>query len=163
MKKISFVRHAHAESHFQQGDKARRLSRKGVQNAKHLGQILNLKDSKPSYLLCSPALRTQETVEHLVREMGLSLEEIIFEEALYLSYSLPAFLQRVSCIPNHHEHILIVGHNPWISEIGSALCSSFREVLPPGTCLTLGFEIDDWMMLSSDVGVLLDYYVADMI
>lgn len=110
----------HAEAHAASAtvkDFDRALSEKGFMQAKKAGSILKQIINLPMVVVCSPALRTQQTLGALHLANRLKTE---FVEKLYYG-NVTDYL---SIIASHTETdfpVLVIGHNPTISSVIATL------------------------------------------
>ena len=130
LKSLTFVRHAYAVSaaDFFGSDHDRPLSEKGVEAAKSLAKELSGIAPRPDVVLVSTALRAQETLKHL---KGLFMEGTEIREIKEL-YDCSAG-QLYNIILDNQEgfsHMLIVGHNPAVSQLYSMLSGEYTPFGP---------------------------------
>ena len=130
LKSLTFVRHAYAVSaaDFFGSDHDRPLSEKGVEAAKSLAKELSGTAPRPDVVLVSTALRAQETLKHL---KGLFMEGTEIREIKEL-YDCSAG-QLYNIILDNQEgfsHMLIVGHNPAVSQLYSMLSGEYTPFGP---------------------------------
>ena len=130
LKSLTFVRHAYAvaASDFCGSDHDRPLSEKGVEAAKSLAKELSGAAPAPDVVLVSAALRAQETLKHL---KGLLKEGVEVREIKEL-YDCSAG-QLYNIILDNQEgfsHMLIVGHNPAVSQLYSMLSGEYTALAP---------------------------------
>jgi len=132
MASVVLLRHAEARPALAgETDFERPLSRKGEADAQRAGSELT--GEFFSTVLCSPALRTRQTLA-LARGGGLRLGDIEFDASIYEATAgdLLLLLEAYFDEPN----LLIVGHNPALEHIAGIL-SKKRLSLRPG----------DWVMV----------------
>ncbi len=123
MKQIILIRHAVAHDHAEQGgDFARSLKDKGVTDAQKIGAFLQANDYLPDYILSSPAERTKQTATEihavLLKDKNDHPEiipEIIYDKNLYLC-GAEAYIEAARHVPGDIHSLMLVGHNPDISE-----------------------------------------------
>ena len=77
--------------------------------------------------------------------MGLQQPVIDMEKALYTS-SVDRLLRIIARVDDSVERLLIVGHNPELSEL-AILLSADAEELSPGTLVNLRWESSGWLGL----------------
>ncbi len=65
-------------------------------------------------ILASTAQRVRETLKHLEAQWQHG-GQVIWEKQLYLA-SVPILLEHLSALDNHWSRVLLVGHNPGLSE-----------------------------------------------
>jgi phosphohistidine phosphatase len=102
-------RHAEAEEAREgQADIDRALTARGEQQAQRVGAWLNRQLAPGTLVLCSPALRCQQTVLRLGREFTL-LDELASGHTV-------AQLLEVAQWPSAQRPVLIVGHQPTLGD-----------------------------------------------
>lgn len=106
MKRLVLMRHASTENHNVGGDKARRLTGRGRQEARTAG--MELADRGIQRALVSTATRTRETFDAL--GLGVPAE---FMDALYFGGS-DTMLQRISETDENVKGLIVIGHAPTI-------------------------------------------------
>ena len=156
MKNLYLLRHCQADGAFGAPDKLRNLSPHGVAEAEALGRYL--KDYKISFdrVLCSSAVRTSETVDHMVHGGVEVSGHIEFLDELY-NASAGQIYEIIKSAPKTAERLLIVAHNPGIHEISKFLTGMGNKPLldrqasfsPPGCMNMLECRIEDWRDLAS--------------
>jgi phosphohistidine phosphatase len=160
MRQLTLVRHATAApAHAGQQDWERPLEASGVRDAHKMGERLRAAKTKPDLFLSSPAVRALTTAQCIAQEIGVPLEAIQKCERLYLS--APKDLLALVCeLGGTAQHLLIVGHNPGISEFADQLSSEGRiETMPTCAVVQMEFDIECWRDLAWGLGinVLFDY------
>ena len=73
----------------------------------------------PKVLLASPARRTRDTAMILARELGLAADTLRFDDGLYNASA--AELEAAARRPPLTAHVMLVAHNPGISEFARRL------------------------------------------
>src|SRR4051794_12691831 len=115
------MRHANAQWNDPQiSDFDRPLNRRGNSEAEAMGRRLLELHLVPTSLLSSNARRAEQTAEIVGRELGVTARNIRTDEALYLA---PAdeILRIIRATGPRIPHLMIVGHNPGISEVANLL------------------------------------------
>lgn len=116
MRSLILFRHAKAVSaHEADSDKARALTGRGRRDAAAAGAAMEDAGLKPNLALISTSQRTRETAEH-----GLAnfTAEARFDESLY--HAAPEEIW-AAFAASEAESVVIVGHNPGMAELVSAL------------------------------------------
>src|SRR5205807_5049538 len=115
MHRLHLLRHAKAERDGSGGDKERRLTRRGRDDARLVGKTLLRAVGAIDLVLCSSAARTRETAE-----LALARYEhpppILYEDGLYL-VGAGALLRRLRQLDESAGTVLVVGHNPGLQEL----------------------------------------------
>jgi phosphohistidine phosphatase len=145
MKVLSLLRHATAVRDPRFTDFDRPLEPAGERDALRLG--MRLRDAQTGFdqIICSPAVRTSRTASLLLQAMGLQQPVIELEKALYTS-SVDQLLRIIARVDDAVERLLIVGHNPELSELAIFL-SAEAEELSPCTLVNLRWESSGWLGL----------------
>lgn len=144
MIRLTLLRHASAQWKNTGGDFDRPLDRRGVSEAEYMARRLAELDLRPDLLLASPARRGQQTAEILVREAGIDGRRLRFEERLYLARAGDV-LRIVHSTGPRIRHLMIVGHNPGISELARRLAAErFEGELATAALCSLSFEGSEW-------------------
>jgi phosphohistidine phosphatase len=117
VKRLTLMRHAEARwKDADVSDLERPLNRRGTAAAEAMAKRLWELKLVPELLLVSPALRTQQTAELVARELHLPARRVMKEEALYLA-SAADLLKVVQATGPRVSHLLMVAHNPGVSEL----------------------------------------------
>lgn len=149
--KLFLLRHGDASFHTPSGkDKDRRLSELGKDQIIRLRLFLEMNPiDGPVTTFCSSAIRTQETL-HLLKE-SLVVEESFLVDELYLASS-STLMDYFKEINVKTENVLLIGHNPGISDFASYLTD--KEIgFPTAGWIEINFPvIDKWEYLGNGVG-----------
>ncbi len=143
------MRHAKSDWNSYQEDFDRPISRRGVAD---LGLISPYfaKLQRPNCILCSPALRTKQTLEILRETLGkpLSLIKIDFVDSLYLASSEEIENQIASYL-KVCESVMIVSHNPGLENLLYKIIEDkrqvnlYRKVFPTSSVYEIELEISE--------------------
>jgi phosphohistidine phosphatase len=106
------MRHAKAEP-FAATDHERRLTERGVADARTAGEFLTGQGACPDRALVSPSVRTRMTWDEVVGVCGAT-QEPDFDDGLYLG-GPDTVLERVQATPDEDRTVLFIGHNPTAS------------------------------------------------
>jgi phosphohistidine phosphatase len=125
-------------------DLERSLNRRGTQAAEAMARRLLELELIPDLLLASPARRTQQTAEIVARELALPARRVLREESLYLGScaDMLALIQRTG---PRVAHLLVVAHNPGVSELMQLLVPKGEHGgLGTAALCSISFECEDW-------------------
>jgi len=114
-KHLYLLRHGHSPFG-ELSDKERVLSEQGGRDVSTMGEQLNKKGIKPDFIYCSTAQRTRQTAQHLIESLAVPSDLIQYDERLY-NASLESLIYFVREIDDHVGSMLIIGHNPGLSEL----------------------------------------------
>lgn len=95
----------------------------------------------PDLILCSGALRARETADIIVRSARLR-SDLRFDERIYEA-SVSRLLEVISQIEKSARSALIVGHNPGLEELLSALTAQ-TETMPTAALAKITFKTPNW-------------------
>jgi phosphohistidine phosphatase len=157
---LLLVRHAHAAAG--PDDHERPLDARGRREAAWLADVVSRLAEPPSLVLCSTARRTRETLEAL-REGLRPAPRVALERGLY-SATAEQLLDRVR-VEEDEPRVLLVGHNPAIGELASALAgrgeaeplARLHEKFPPGALAILAFPVESWSEVKPGAGRLEEF------
>ena len=147
-RRLTLLRHAHAAaSGTGMSDFDRPLDALGQEQAAEAARQLRIQAGRPDRMLVSAARRTMETAERLRQDLELDADSIEHSRDLYLASS-QVLLRRVRAVPDTVQHLLIVGHNPGISDLIDQLHGQTSGGLP--TAGFANFQVDGaWRTLES--------------
>src|SRR5690606_28029701 len=119
MKTIYFLRHAEAASPEFSDDHSRDLTPNGQKQVGQLKSFLLNKKIAVDFVMCSAAIRTQETLEG-IRET-LSTQDFDVSNAYY-NLSEEGLFKALQDVDDQFSSVLYVGHNPGITFTAFRLC-----------------------------------------
>ena len=127
MKTLLLFRHAKA-SRDDSGipDHDRPLKPGGKKNAKQIGRLLREANLVPTLIVSSTALRARKTASKAAKQMDYP-RAIELSDRLYLS-TPQDHLQVVQSLPDQEDRVMLVGHNPGISQFLSELTDTATEL-----------------------------------
>jgi phosphohistidine phosphatase len=140
-------------------DRERPLAPRGRRDANLLAAYLVRERIAPELILCSPAVRTRQTLE-LVRPPG----RVAFLDALY-GASCDELLKRLRSLPETVASVMLIGHNPGLQELALDLASGgaglerLEAKFPTAALATLTIAAGPWSRLASDDATLTGYVV----
>ena len=142
MRELILLRHAHAEAGAEgQADIDRALSRQGLAEAEAAGRWLKEHNYLPDRVLVSPARRTRETLEEVLRQLGYVEQRQ--DQRIY--DATPGTLMQVADELRDIARVMLVGHNPGLEQMAALLSSGqsgeFRG-MPAGAIAVLHLPAD---------------------
>jgi phosphohistidine phosphatase len=162
LKRLYLLRHAKSSwDDDSLSDRDRPLAPRGRRAAKRLGRYLRDRSVAPEVVLCSPALRTRQTLELI--EDGLGGEpELLIEDDLY-GASAEAMLERLQRLRADAVSVLLIAHNPGVQELAVLLARGgkarerVRVHFPTAALAVLDANSDEWAELGPGSATLVDY------
>ena len=158
MKRLTLLRHAKSSwKNVGLDDSARPLSKRGEHDAPLIGERLRARGGGPSLIVTSHAKRAVATAEIVARCLDYPREALCIEPALYLA-SPATVLAVAGAQDDRYESLMIVGHNPGLTELANRLLPSLKlENLPTAGVVMIELAADSWRMLSG-ASATLAYY-----
>jgi phosphohistidine phosphatase len=155
VKTLIILRHAKAEASAPDGtDIHRPLSERGHRDALVTGKSLRKLELFPDRILCSPSVRTRQTVEGLLQKLKRDVP-VIFDESIYEATT--GMLLSLLARQEEAETLLLVGHNPGVEELVGRLISPAAPVpipLPTAGIARVDLSIVHWSEIESTRGTL---------
>ena len=153
LKIVFLVRHAKSSwKDSSLRDKDRPLKKRGARDLKLLRPALTAHEHKPEHVFSSDARRAAETAKTLAAFYGLKKSRVTFTNGLYAA-SPGEILDFIRNRDDDLRSIMIVGHNPEMSEAADLLGEEPLEVLlPTSAVVCMSFLIDSWEELRENSG-----------
>ena len=152
MKTLFLLRHAKAENLTPGStDLERTLKEAGRRQAKGLGTLLKQQNLTLDLVLCSTAVRAQETTELLLASAEATVAAH-YDQAIYEA-GPTILLQLISQIEDSANTVLVVGHNPGMEELVQLLTNR-AEQMSTCTLAKITFETNDWNEVTPGNGTL---------
>lgn len=126
--RLVVMRHAKTES-YAASDRARRLTERGIADARAAGRWLVEQDLVPDVALVSSAVRAKQTFDHVVETMGHVPAHEVYDE-LY-GADVDEVLELVANVPQGTASVMVVGHNPTMAELVHAVQAEPAEPWAP--------------------------------
>jgi phosphohistidine phosphatase len=147
------MRHAKSSWSEPLPDRERPLNRRGKRAARRIGRVLAEKKIRPGMILSSPARRARSTAKRVRKALEKRkrpplrlLPELYGETAAEIVATIRSLDDRL-------DSVLIIGHNPELSEAAVLLSGERRfDWLPTTAVLGLEFDAEHWRELSEGKG-----------
>ena len=157
MKIITLVRHAKSSwNESSLSDRDRPLNARGEKDAPEMGQRIAAHGIRPSLIIASPAVRAWTTARIIAREISYPIEFLQRENGLYLA-SLNALLDTVVAQDNGFNNLMVVGHNPGLTEFANFLVPGITNNLATAGVVAVQIDRDDWSLHERPDAELLAY------
>ena len=148
MKRLILLRHAKS-SWADDGlpDSERPLSGRGERDAPRMGARLSGRLIRPNLMLSSPALRARRTATLVARALDYPNDGIRIDARLYLATPLE-ILAVVAEQADAVDHLLVVGHNPGLTELTNLLLPDLGLAnLPTAATVVVDCATEHWAEL----------------
>lgn len=144
MKSLTLVRHAQADTvRTQVADRERPLSNQGKKDIARMATHMGSANVRPSLILSSSAVRTWETARLVAAELGYPIEFLQREASLYLADTFQ-LLDIITAQDDGFNHLMIIGHNPGLSDLAKLLVPGVIDGLPTSGWVTIQLDTKTW-------------------
>lgn len=157
MKTLILTRHAKSDwSNLHQKDFDRELNERGLRDAPMMGKRLLNRNIQLDLLVSSTAKRAAQTAKLIAKELKYASGEVQWEDSLY--HAPPAIIQEaIFGISNKINTLMIVCHNPGITDFVNKLTNHLIEDMPTCGMCALQFPVEKWEDLPTAKALLLFY------
>lgn len=148
-KRLTLLRHA--KSSWCDPDLAdfdRPLNKRGRHDAPIMAKRLAKRGLRPDLLLTSPALRARLTVEAVAEQLAIAADCLSFDAGIYQA-DLSQLLALLQNLAEDRQDVLLVGHNPGLTDLINYLVGSQLENLPTCGAYSVELQIPDWQKLTA--------------
>jgi phosphohistidine phosphatase len=157
MKQLFLLRHAKSSwSETDVKDIDRPLNKRGKVNAPRMAKLFHKNYGRPDAIVCSPAKRTLKTAEFFAEEFGMSNKDILIDQRIYEA-PVSRIIQVLSELPDEHDRVLLVGHNPGLSQTVHYLTGTLTD-MPTSGLAVIELHVDSWFAVSAETGSLTAYH-----
>lgn len=141
-----------------QDDRDRTLKDRGLKDLKAVSAFLDRRGEKIDLVLCSPAVRTKQTLEGL-HSSCLSSSEVTFEDKLYYATG-PQLLAQIRTADDAASTLMVIGHNPGLHDLVLLLISrkclkarpDLQAHFPTSALAIITFDVPNWSEISPGEG-----------
>jgi phosphohistidine phosphatase len=141
----------------------RPLAPRGERASKRIAKYMRRKRIRPALVLCSPSLRTRQTLKAIEPSLGPRCP-VELEPQLYAA-SKRELLERLQALPESVSSVMLIGHNPGLHNLALVLASrgadlpQLEQKFPTGVLATLAVHSESWAALRPGDTELVDYVV----
>lgn len=157
MKKVFLLRHGEAQEQDYESDYSRRLTDRGKLRSSILADHLLSCKEKIDIIITSGAARAKSTADIFMSTFKLSEESLVINDELYTAHEPWILMDMLWNCDNSISSIMIVGHNPVLSELAFILTGGFRNSMAKGSLVKIEFNINLWEELEVSKGALAFY------
>lgn len=144
MKILTLVRHAKSSwSDATLSDRKRPLNKRGKRDAPEMGRRIADHGIRPSLIISSPAQRAWTTAKIIAGAIAYPREFLQREDSLYLA-SLDDFLDVLVAQDKEFNSIMVVGHNPGMTDFANFLSPGLTNNLPTAGVVSVEIQQDHW-------------------
>ena len=147
MKKLIIIRHCKSSwSDLSLNDFDRPLNNRGVQDGNLMSKELSKKIDNVDLLISSSSKRTRLTADFFIEL--IKINKISFIDDLYHSSS-ENIINKLKKISNTHESIMVIGHNPGLTDLVNKLTSINLYNLPTCGVAIVNLNIKNWDLINN--------------
>jgi phosphohistidine phosphatase len=156
MKYLTFIRHAKSSwTEHGLSDHDRPLNPRGQRDAPRMAEWLSQSIQAPELIICSTALRAQQTADAFQTALKIEHNKFIDEPRLYMA-GMQEWIEVLQDSLARPEPMAFVSHNPGITQIINWLCD--EDILNVPTCgIAIVAIPEDLQRFDSGLGTLLEY------
>ena len=152
MKRLILARHAKSSWDYPELDDFERpLNPRGRKDAPVMAIRLKHLNVKPDLIWSSPAVRAVTTARIFAATLHFPLHNILYSESIY-SDSHSDLIQAIKKIPDHHQQVMIVGHNPVLTSLVNYLIKETIDNVPTAGVVGISFNDMRWNALGNHNG-----------
>lgn len=163
-KTLYLVRHAKSSwSDPGLADRDRPLNARGEHNAPLMAERLahNIRQCdgqfpRPDHIITSPAVRALTTARAIIHAIQYPESRLIQEERLYFQ-GAQAMLDVISETPEACDTLMLVAHNPDLTDLHNRLVTLTLDQMPTCAIVTIHFDVSQWHQLANRIGSLVDF------
>jgi phosphohistidine phosphatase len=157
MKTLYLIRHAKSSwDDLDQSDYDRPLNERGKRDAPRMGKRLKEKEIHPDLILSSPAKRAWSTGNRIAEILNYPKKNIKTIKELYHADE-EALLEIVRKISDKYNDVILIAHNPGLTDFISTLCEEETNIDNIPTCGVAAFQFkeDSWRNIKWGTGKML--------
>ena len=157
MKTLTIFRHAKSSWDFPDlTDHDRPLNKRGKRDAPIMGERLKESGIRPSLIVSSPAVRAWKTARTVAKQIGYPVEFLQREPGLDHA-GVNKLLDIIAVQDDGFNNIVIVGHNPGLTDLANELVPGLTSNLPTAGFVAIRIDTDDWDLRTRQSADLLVY------
>jgi len=145
-----------------QSDFERELTPEGIRQAHETGKWLREHYIKTDAILSSPAPRASATARILAGRLYFSDDNILYDPEIYNPREAQ-LLNSISKLPATVQKVLVVSHNPALTQLLRTLVNKNLAYLEPGQVAVLTIDLSEWQEIHITTGTLLGTNTAQRV
>ncbi len=144
MKRLFLIRHAKSSwEDASLSDFERPLNKRGKNDAPFMGNILSQQGVHADLIISSPAKRAFSTAKRIAKHLQYSIDRIEKDKSIYLS-NPDTLLEIIKKRSEEVNTLMLVGHNPELTELANQLCDKHIENVPTCGIVCINFDVSHW-------------------
>ena len=156
-KSLYLVRHAKSSWDSDvTSDHERPLNKRGLHDASMMGARLLTLGIKPDLIVCSSATRAHKTAQLIATEIGYQKSHIVINSDIYEA-GVDGLREVVQALDPALNRVMLVGHNPDITELLNQLSNRPITSMPTCGIATLQISVNSWEGFNRAAAELVQY------
>ncbi len=144
MKTLYLVRHGKSSwENYSHQDYERPLIDKGIARTRKIGNFLLERKVQPELIISSHAVRAFDTAKLLAEKLKYPIERIRVDQNLYF-LGQQAMEDIIHSLDNTLESVMLVGHNPDMTNFVNVFLSEKIDYLPTTGVVCVSFKTNKW-------------------
>lgn len=120
-----------------------------------MGKVLANKQLSIDLIVSSPAKRAKKTAKKIAKQIAYPKEKIVFNQEVY-NARIADILTIIHQTPVEINNLMLVGHNPTLTDLANLLCKDFHvENIPTTGVFAIAFPCDKWTDVEENLGTFL--------
>ncbi len=157
MKTLYLFRHGEAEAN-KCSDYDRELTEKGITMTEMMGRHLKSSGVVIDVIISSGAPRALSTAETIAAALDFPISEIVTDDIVYDAKIGDELLPLFENVESGVSSLLIVGHNPVLSDLGTLLTKDYKKIdLSKSSVVRIDFDSPDWESIKTGSGNFIYY------
>jgi phosphohistidine phosphatase len=150
MKILYLMRHAKSSWDFiDLSDHDRPLNNRGRKDAPAMGRELAAREVSVDLIMSSSAVRALSTATLVAKELEYDVDKIAIEEDVYRA-DKRELLETIKNIPNQFDKVLLLAHNPTITDLANILSPELIPDIPTAGVVALQFACSTWREIAKE-------------
>ncbi|MEM6641029.1 MAG: histidine phosphatase family protein [Pseudomonadota bacterium] len=152
MKTLLLMRHAKSSwDDDQLPDHARPLNDRGRRDVPTIGDRLSQRELYPDMILSSSAVRARTTAALVAPYVNLPADRVAVTDDLYMA-NTDIYLSLVQLADTNVDTLMLVAHNPGITEFASSLTDAAIDHMPTASVFICRFDVAAWHEVEPGTG-----------
>lgn len=137
-------------------DRDRPLNKRGKRDAPRMGKRLAKRAVRPELVVSSPAVRALTTAQLIAGELRFKGADVVVDEQVY-GGGPHELIEVIRGFDNRFDRVMLVGHNPALTELVNLLTDSETENVPTCGVAVLGCDTECWVDVGKERAELLEF------
>lgn len=155
-KTLFLVRHAKSDwQHVGITDHERPLNHRGSRDVAVIAARVAARPDRPQLIVTSSALRALTTAQAIAAALGFESSALQVRDEIYHA-DADMLLDVIQRVDDRYERVMLVAHNPGMTEIANELTGSAIDNMPTCGVAALRFDVASWADVRRQAATLVD-------